>query len=402
MTSPLYYILFALMLTCGTISIIFLMVWRFLGRKPYALSWAIAFMAATAQWTSHLIPDAFPSTEAQWLTMNGLSLLVVVMGILGHCQRTGYDLKPRLIWLVGGIVFGAVAWTTLVQPHLGLSTGLVPITAALSLFMSARIVLAHRARSRPAEIATAVMLVVVGLTQLVAGFVAVAQGPAGDAALRDLYVHINFLTLPAGYSGLAMFVILMLASDLSEQMKEVAIRDQLTNLLNRRGFIEHGTLAYASVRRSGRTLSVIMTDIDRFKQVNDEFGHAVGDQALRHFAEVLRTSRRAEDILARVGGEEFALVLPGTSIEDATRIADELCARVEASRFMVHGRRLALTASFGVAGLSEKDKELGDLFLRADRALYRSKRDGRNRVDIESSQFFKASNGRLEPATPGS
>ena len=211
-------------------------------------------------------------------------------------------------------------------------------------------------------------------------------------------MHINFLTLPACYSGLAMFVILMLASDLLEQMKEIAVRDQLTNLLNRRGFIEHGSLAFASAIRSDRTVSVIMTDIDRFKLVNDEFGHAAGDSALRHFAEVMRTGRRAEDVLARVGGEEFALILPGTTIEDAIQIADDLCRRVEISVFRFNGHRLPLTASFGVAGLSDKDKEIADLFLRADRALYRSKRDGRNRVDIESSQVFRATNGRLEPA----
>jgi len=288
------------------------------------------------------------------------------------------------------------------SPHVGLSTALVPFAAAVTLFISARIVLVHRVNPRPAEYAAAIMMIIVGATQLVAGGVASMQGVAGDEAWRSLYVHVNFLTLPAGYTGLAMFVILMLASDLLEQMKEVAIRDQLTNLLNRRGFIEHGNLAFASARRSNRPLSVIMTDIDRFKQVNDEFGHAVGDSALRHFAEVLRSTRRAEDILARVGGEEFALVLPGTDIEDAIRIADELCTRVEKTAFRVNGRRLPITASFGVAGLSGSDDELADMFLGADRALYRSKRDGRNRVDLESSQFFKASDGQLKPASTGS
>ena len=399
MESPLYYILVALSLTSATISVIFLLVWLHLGRKPYALSWSVAFIAATAQWLSSLFSSAFPSPEAHWLTSNGLGLIVIVLGLLGHCQRTGFNLKAGGVWILAGVVYAAVGWTTLVQPHVGLRTGLVPLAATVSLFLSARIVLGHRKPPRPAEWATGLMMIIVGITQLAAATVAIMQGPVGDATMRNLYIHINFLTLPAGYTGLAMFVILMLASDLSEQMKEIAIRDQLTNLLNRRGFIEHGSLAYASARRSGRSLSVIMTDIDRFKQVNDEFGHAVGDNALRHFAEVLRYSRRAEDILARVGGEEFALVLPGTTIEDANRLADELCGRVEATPFRFNGRRLPLTASFGVATLSEKDTELGDMFLRADRALYRSKRDGRNRVDLESSQFFRTTNGRLEPAT---
>ena len=355
-------------------------------------------MASTFQWLTHLNKGWFPSIEAQLMTANGLALVVIVLGLIGHCQRTSYRLKATGIWIIAAAVYGLIAWARLYYQHVGLSTAIIPLVAAISLFLSTHIVLSHRRKSRPAEIATAGMMMIVGATQLVVTGVAIMQGAGGNPAWSELFLQINVLTLPAWYTGLAMFIVLMLASDLSEQMKEIAIRDQLTNLLNRRGFIEHGGLAFASARRSGRTLSVIMTDIDRFKQVNDEFGHAVGDSALRHFAEVLRGSRRSEDILARVGGEEFALVLPGTSIEDAIRIADELCTRVEKAVLRINGRRLPLTASFGVAGLSDKDGELADMFLRADRALYRSKRDGRNRVDLESSQFFKASNGRLEPA----
>ena len=95
-------------------------------------------------------------------------------------------------------------------------------------------------------------------------------------------------------------------------------------------------------------------------------------------------------------------MLPGTRIEDAIRIADELCTRVESTIFRINGRRLPMTASFGVAGISDSDEELSDMFLRADRALYRSKRDGRNRVDLESSQFFKTVDGKLRPASSGS
>jgi diguanylate cyclase (GGDEF)-like protein len=398
MTNPLFYILVALTLTSATISLIFLMVWWFLGRKSYAISWSLGFLAATFQWTFNILASSFPSYESYWLTVNGLSLVLIVLGLIGHRQRARRGPPARWVWLGGAAVFSAIAWTTIVDPHVGIRTALVPITAAISLLISAGIVIMHRARTRPAEYAAAAMMLIVGATQLVAGSIAIMQGAAGDDAWRSLYVYVNFLTLPAGYAGLAMFVILMLASDLLEQMKEVAIRDQLTSLLNRRGFLEHGNLAFASARRSDRQLSVIMTDIDRFKQVNDEFGHAVGDAALRHFADVLRSMRRAEDILARVGGEEFALILPGTSIDVAIRIADELCTRVERTAFKANGLKLRLTASFGVAELSTKDMELSDIFLRADRALYRSKRDGRNRVDLESSQYIKTANGQLEPA----
>ena len=141
---------------------------------------------------------------------------------------------------------------------------------------------------------------------------------------------------------------------------------------------------------------MIISDIDHFKAVNDDFGHAAGDAALAHYAELLSHQRRGDDICARIGGEEFALVLPGTDIEKATAIADELCKRMAASPLAVNGRDVVMTASFGVAAISQKDTCIADVIVRADRALYRSKRAGRNRVDLESSQVVRAIDGSLE------
>ena len=126
-------------------------------------------------------------------------------------------------------------------------------------------------------------------------------------------------------------------------------------------------------------------------------GHAAGDLALVHFADILKIQRRADDILARVGGEEFAVILPGTNLKDATQIADDLCLRLESSPFEVDEISHVMTASFGVACLSSKDTCLSDVIVRADRALYRSKRAGRNRVDLESSQYMRAVDGSLKP-----
>ena len=121
-----------------------------------------------------------------------------------------------------------------------------------------------------------------------------------------------------------------------------------------------------------------MTDIDRFKNINDKFGHAAGDAALVHFARMVSENRRSEDVVARVGGEEFALLLPGTKLRDAMALADQLCAKVGSTPMDVTGIGMPMTSSFGVSAVSEKDASLADLVLRADRALYRSKRAGRN------------------------
>ena len=396
-TSPIFYILVALTLTSAMISVIFFLAWKMLGEKPYALSWAVAFFAATCQWIFNLAGGWFPDFETYWIAVNSFSLVVITLGIRGHCQRTQCKRLPQNLWPYAALVYGAIVWTTVVNPHIGISTAIVPGVAAVTLFMSAWMIVMHRDQTRPAEWAAATCLILFGITQLAAAGVAFLQGAAGDPAWRDLYLHVNFLTLPAGYTGSAMFVIFMLASDISEDMKEIAVRDQLTGLLNRRGFSEQGAQAYATARRANRHISVIMTDIDRFKFINDEHGHAAGDDALCHFARILSAGRRAEDILARVGGEEFALVLPGTDLESATKIADDLRDLVDSSPIRVEGHSMPMTASFGVATISKKDTCLTDIVVRADRALYRSKRAGRNRVDLESSQIMRAPDGTFKP-----
>jgi diguanylate cyclase (GGDEF)-like protein len=240
------------------------------------------------------------------------------------------------------------------------------------------------------------MMGLFGLVQGIVAAVAFLQGADGDAAYRALYVQFNFLTLPAGYVGIAMFVIFMMTSDLSAEMRSIAVRDQLTGLLNRRGFNEQCEKIFSLARRRHIPVALVMTDIDRFKAINDQYGHEAGDQALRHFTRLMQVSRRREDILARIGGEEFALILPGSSLDDAIHVAGLLRERAEIAPLTYKGATVQMTASFGVATLSDADEAMSEVVARADKALYRSKRDGRNRVELESSQMLKRRNGKLQ------
>ncbi|MGI9205356.1 MAG: GGDEF domain-containing protein [Woeseiaceae bacterium] len=399
MSSPVIYILVALTLICAVISVTFLMAWRTLGEKPYTLSWSIAFLAATFQWALTLMPNWFPNVETYWLTISALSMAMITLGLRGHCQRTECKKLPQNLWPWSTVLYLIVVWTTVFEPHVGISTSLIPGVAAVTFFLSAAMIIRHREVSRPAEIATAITMVIFGMAQLAASVIAFMQGAVVDIFLREIYTHISFMSMPAGYAGIAIFVLFMVASDLSEEMKELAVSDQLTGLLNRRGFSERAAMAYAASRRTGRPVSVIMTDIDRFKQINDDFGHSAGDVALCHFSDFLQANRREDDVTARVGGEEFALILSGADLTEAVRIADELCDRIQATPVDLDGRHLVMTASFGVATISEKDTCLADVVLRADRALYRSKREGRNRIDLESSQMMLALDGSLKPVS---
>lgn len=397
MISPVFYILVSMVFTSAALSIIFLIAWRTQGRKPHALSWAIGFMAATLQWLANLHADWFNSRALYWLVANALALVLITLSIRGHCQRTRCRMLPKNLWPYAGAVYAVIVWTTVIEPHVGWRTALVPGIACITLFLSALMIIRYREKANAAEWAAAASMVLFGVSQGIAAGMALLQGAGGDDAYRNLYLHYNFITLPAGYIATSMFVILMLASDLSERMKEIAIRDELTGLFNRRGFKEYGSLAFNHARRNGTPLSVIMTDIDRFKYINDKYGHAAGDAALEHFSKLLGEARRSEDVVARVGGEEFALLLPGTDLRDAMAIADQLCAQVNSTPMKMTSVWLPMTSSFGVAAISAEDRTLDEMVLRADRALYRSKRGGRNQVDLESSQLVLAADGSLQP-----
>jgi len=398
MSLPEYYIVVAMMFASATLSIVFFMAWKTLGGKPYALTWSVGFLGATLQWFFNLNRSLFASHEVYWLTVNAFALVLITLGIRGHCQRTDCNYLPTNLWPYAGVIYAGVVWTTVIDPNVGIRTALIPASACITLFLSTLMIVRHREVTRPAEWAAATSMVLFGIVQGIAAVMAVMQGVGGDAAYQSLYVHYNFLTLPSAYMAMGMFVIFMLASDTSIEMKDIAIHDQLTGALNRRGLGEQGAIAYATSRRSNNPVSVIMIDIDRFKFINDEHGHAAGDAALVHFSEQLEEARRADDFIARVGGEEFALILPGTGLEHALKIADALCVKVEASPLQIDGGDLRMTASFGVATVSEKDTCLSDTIIRADRALYRSKRAGRNQVALDSSQLMRAADGTLKPA----
>ena len=161
------------------------------------------------------------------------------------------------------------------------------------------------------------------------------------------------------------------------RLSRLATVDPLTGTLNRRGL--DSSFPEAAVAGDGKLLSVIMVDIDHFKAVNDDFGHAVGDQVLRRIAEILSSLVRSGDAVIRYGGEEFLMVLPGAGYQVAARVAERVRSTVEASEIVVGDVTVSVAISAGVAErLRGESREL--LIRRADGALYRAKREGRNRV----------------------
>lgn len=170
------------------------------------------------------------------------------------------------------------------------------------------------------------------------------------------------------------------------KLERLAHTDSLTGLANRRQFIALAQTEIARARRSGRPVSLVVCDIDLFKQINDGFGHATGDKAIRHVAERLVETVRMVDMVARFGGDEFVVLLPDLRQEEARLVAERLRECLVSNPLVLEdGQPVPITLSLGVATLQEGDKGLEDLFHRADIGLYEAKGSGRNRV-IDQSQ----------------
>jgi len=159
----------------------------------------------------------------------------------------------------------------------------------------------------------------------------------------------------------------------------LARTDELTGLNNRRAFFELGERLFPHNRRA-RPMAVIMFDIDHFKQVNDTYGHAIGDQLLHSVGEALRPLVRPNDVLGRLGGEEFAVILADTTLEQAVATAERLRTVIEAVQVAEGDRAIRCTASFGVAACNCATCNLDAVLSEADDALFRAKHRGRNRV----------------------
>ncbi len=185
------------------------------------------------------------------------------------------------------------------------------------------------------------------------------------------------------------------------ELRQLASRDAMTGCFNRRAFFESAEELFDAARRSRTPLCCIMADIDHFKQFNDRYGHAVGDQVIQVVARRLSAGLRQVDVLGRYGGEEFCIVLPGATPQDAIAIAERIRADIETNaNTAIRGTDLVpITSSFGVAALTSATDNIEGLIDQADQALYRSKKSGRNRVTLWDGAPLVAQ-GVQPPAQP--
>jgi two-component system, cell cycle response regulator len=214
--------------------------------------------------------------------------------------------------------------------------------------------------------------------------------------LRGLEIGVHdFLTRPVDRSELVARVRTQVRRKrFSEKLREsvqssmeMAVTDALTGLHNRRYLDNHMVSMFDESALRARSLSVLVLDIDKFKTINDTYGHDAGDEVLKEFATRVKSNTRSFDLVARFGGEEIVVIVPDTHLEGAVAIAERIRERVEAEPFHVgKGHKdIRVTVSIGVAGRRAGDPSAADMLKRADTALYKAKEEGRNRVIPEAA-----------------
>jgi diguanylate cyclase (GGDEF)-like protein len=341
------------------------------GLRGWALAQLCAFFST--------VLAGLQGTAPPWMGM-GLSntLLILAGGLLlaGTREHLGRPLSARvLLWLVLLVLPVMVALSGL-GPTLYLYR-LLTVTVLLALLFGTHAWFLWR--HAPGTFGSRFMLVV--LLALTAAMVmrcltaAYATPPTGVFAPSPLQAA-YLASFSLGLLLLAIGGILMATEHLRQELEHLASHDGLTGALNRRALFDLGHNEVARCRRLGSELSVLMMDLDHFKQVNDRHGHTVGDQVLRDFAHRVRAMLRRPAVLARYGGEEFVVVLPDTGAEAARRVAERLRASRPAEGLP------ACAVSIGLATLSGGGREdFGHLLDRADAALYQAKAAGRDRVE---------------------
>lgn len=209
------------------------------------------------------------------------------------------------------------------------------------------------------------------------GFIAQLKTPNGE----PFWAMLSAKTLELNGEPVFMvaFADVTRQKDKEAELENLAFRDGLTNAYNRRYFIEAAQIELGRAERNGQAPAVALIDLDHFKNINDSFGHEVGDDVLREFVTLVRGMLRKTDILARYGGEEFVVLFPETDLETAHEIADRIRATVAAHRFPTGSTTSTITFSAGVV-MAAPDEECSAMVARADALLYDAKRCGRNRV----------------------
>lgn len=339
--------------------------------RPHVTLWALSFgLLALSHGCRMIVHDAPASGAAAAYLARGFLVASVVSLAAGFRQRMDKRLRGICGFGATALIVLAVCWGL----HSASSLAIARVVGAMAVAgMLWAIFRSMRGRGGTTVIARVIALLYASYMVLLAIAAWIAWN--GGGVTDNAFATMTLVGMPVVTVGAGILVLLVLVSDLAGALRDQSLRDPLTKALNRRGLEEQ----MRKVRRSTAPISIIAADLDRFKQINDELGHAAGDRVLIAFAEHLR-SAAPNAIIARTGGEEFVLIELSMPESEAARHAASICLGVTLSAARAHGIS-GITASFGVAsGFASDDWTV--LAAQADRALYAAKHAGRNRAVV--------------------
>ena len=376
------YIFSTMLIFSIMLSIIFYLAWKTIDNVPHALSWSVLYFMVAITYVVSAARDLFPSHELYWMLVNAVSLTIQGLALIGFRQRANLLPCPKslIVYLVAVEVL--IFWSTYISHHIGMAMAITPFSGVILLATCALVVYRGSKPLRPAEIGVIVIFIVYALVQFAAGFTALLQGAERNEEFIAIYNQIILIAAPPAYAGLALFTVFILADDLSFKMKKLASTDALTGIMNRRGFDEAALRAIAYAIRKKQYLTLVLADIDHFKKINDEHGHQIGDRVLQQFAEIFRNSIRQEDLVGRIGGEEFVALLIQSNLTQSAETIERLRQRIENTQSSYEGTEVTFTSSFGLYQMDPGKDSIEDAIHKADIGLYRAKDAGRNTIKI--------------------
>ena len=381
--SPTLLIIAALL--TALVTTVLYAVWSFNRNIPGLRLWMVSFLLGSVFSVSLLVRDWFPEVVAVVISQGSVSLAAYLCLM---ASRMYMGRRPFSHWyaVVGiGALMVASVYFTVVQPHLGMRFVFVGLGAGTCFLLTARTMADGGVRRVPARYLFALVAGLHGLFLLLRPalfkLAPVAPGGLPDAGLVTLVSQFVLLEDIVAVVLLG-FGALMLANEfITSELRHLAEMDPLTNVFNRRAFLTLLDKAISAAQRTGTAVPVLVMDLDHFKNINDTWGHRAGDDVLRHFVMLAHRCLRKEDVMGRLGGEEFAIFLPNASAAGALAVAERLRALVEAQPVATGPQSIPLTVSVGVTLCAHGDAA-GAALQRADEAMYLAKERGRNRVEV--------------------
>jgi len=320
------------------------------------LSNALLFMSYAVAWSGARVFDGREPLPG-WL-VTGATIWVLA------CQVPQFAQAVELRALLSNMIVTAFLWITALEFWRGRNERLLSRWPAILILFS------H------------------GAIFLLRSPVNVLLGPSSDPALASAWMSVISTEEVLATISIA-FILLAMAKERTElHHKTAAMVDPLTGLANRRAFLDSAAQLTQTQTARDVPVAVFMIDLDRFKSVNDRFGHSVGDEVLRIFAESAQVNLRPTDIVARLGGEEFAVLLGDACRDNAFKVAERIRSTFAALAATVAGHAVNATASIGVAIIQDPQQDVHALLAQADQALYRAKARGRNRVVVIGLDLF--------------